>query len=77
MPRAEAAVFLPADHPDRLPLAGGQAAVLDGLVEGIAGAVGAGVVHQIEGQGVAAGVFQHRGCGPQGLFPVVIGDDTG
>ena len=35
---AEAAVARPADHPDRLAVAGGQLAILDGLVKLVAGA---------------------------------------
>ena len=75
VPGPKAHVLFLADDPDGLPGAGGQFAAGRRCFQGLAGAVGAGVVHKVEGQGVAAGVFQHRDGGPYGLGLVVIGHD--
>ncbi len=83
VPRPKAPVGLPPDHPDGLARAGGQAAAGGRGFQRGAGAVGAGVVHQVQRQGVAAGVLQqvaagvlqHRSGGPQGLGLVVVGHD--
>ena len=73
---AEAAVVFPADHHDLLVLRAGQHAVPGGLLQRCAASVRAGVVHQIEGQRVAAGMIQHRLCGTDRLFTAIIGYDT-
>ena len=74
---AETAVLLAAAHLDLLAGLSAQSAALHGGFQTCAAAVGAGVVHQIEGQRVAAGVLQHRLRRPEGFVAAVINNDTG
>ena len=73
---AEAAVLLPAAHLHPLARQGAQSAAPDGGFQPCTAAVGAGVVHQIEGQRVAAGVLQHRLRRPEGFVAAVINNDA-
>ena len=74
---AETAVLLAAAHLDLLAGLSAQSAALHGGFQTCAAAVGAGVVHQIEGQRVAAGVLQHRLRRLEGFVAAVIDNDTG
>ena len=74
---AETAVLPAAAHLDLLAGLSAQSAALHGGFQTCAAAVGAGVVHQIEGQRVAAGVLQHRLRRLEGFVAAVIDNDTG
>ena len=71
-----APLALNADN-DLLPLPCCQQAAVQRCFQLLAAAVRAGVVHQIEGQRVAAGAVQHGLGGPDGLPGAVIHHDTG
>ncbi len=74
---AEAAVGLPAAHLYPLTGQGAEDAVPHGRFQPCTAAVGAGVVHQIEGQRVAAGIFKHCLRRPERFVAAVINNNTG
>ena len=73
---AKAAVLFAAAHLNALPGPGGQQTLPHGLFQPGAAAVRAGVVHQIEGQRVAAGELQHGLGRLEHLVIAVIDNNT-